>query len=392
MSALTPLAYGKQWIDKDDISAVVDALTSPFITQGPAIESFEKAMAEFCGARYAVALSSATAALHLGALALGLGPGDQLWTSPNTFVASANCGLYCGATVDFVDIDPQTYNMSVSALRLKLEAAAITGTLPKVLVPVDFAGQSCEMAQIHELSREYGFRIMEDASHAVGGEYLGARIGGGQYADLTVFSFHPVKIMTTGEGGLLLTNSFELYQKLLRLRSHGITRDPKNFRNVPHGSWYYEQVDLGFNYRITDLQAALGESQLHKVPLFLERRRELAARYTQLLAKLPLILPFQREDTRSSWHLYVVRPNPAQTAVTRAALVADLRKAQIFAQVHYIPVHMQPYYADKGFEVGDFPESEYYYSGALSLPMYYGLADHEQDRVVAALSASLNRS
>ncbi|MDZ4288549.1 MAG: UDP-4-amino-4,6-dideoxy-N-acetyl-beta-L-altrosamine transaminase [Prosthecobacter sp.] len=379
------IPYGRQFIDEADIEAVVAVLKSDFITQGPAIGRFEERMAHFCGAKHAVAVANATAALHIGALALELGPGDRLWTSPNTFVASANCGLYCGARVDFVDINPRTYNMSAAALEEKLKAAAETGTLPKVLVPVHFSGQPCEMDAIAALARQYGVRIMEDASHAIGAEYKGEKIGGRVHADLTIFSFHPVKILTTGEGGMLLTNDSDLYEKLIRLRSHGITRDPRFMRGgSPDEPWYYEQVDLGFNDRMTDIQAALGASQMEKLPAFLVRRRELAARYDRLLADLPLILPWQHPDTLSAWHLYVVRPNPALTSVTRAALYKGLRERQIFPQVHYIPVHTQPWYRDLGFATGDFPVAENYYAGALSLPMYYSLSDSDQDQVVRA--------
>lgn len=389
MADTKPIPYGRQWIDEADIAAVVAVLRSDWITQGPAIARFEKRMAEFCGAKHAVAVCNATAALHIGALALGLSPGDALWTSPNTFVASANCGLYCGAKVDFVDIDPRSYNMSVAALEQKLDAAAKPGMLPKVLVPVHFSGQPCEMEAVASLCRKHGIRIMEDASHAVGAEYQGKRIGSCAHADLAVFSFHPVKILTTGEGGMLLTNDDDLHEKLRRLRSHGITRDPRFMEGASDGPWYYEQVDLGFNYRITDLQAALGTSQLEKLPRFLERRRELARRYAALLADLPLILPWQHPDTSSAWHLYVVRPDAARTKVTRAALHEGLRKEGIFAQVHYIPVHTQPWYRRLGFKPGDFPEAEHYYAGALSLPMYFSLRDPDQDRVVASLARAL---
>ena len=385
MSQPAPIPYGKQFIDDDDIAAVVATLKSGWITQGPAIDQFEMAMAAFCGAKYAVVVCNATAALHIGALALGLKPGDRLWTTPNTFVASANCGLYCGATVDFVDIDSRTYNMSVSALQAKLETASQDGTLPNILVPVDFSGQSCEMAEIRALAASHGIRVMEDASHAVGGEYRGQKIGGGQHADLTIFSFHPVKIMTTGEGGMLLTNDDDLYQQLIRLRSHGITRDPRFTQNPPDGPWSYEQVDLGFNYRITDLQAALGASQLNKLPAFLRRRRELAARYDKNLATLPLTRPWQHPDTLSSWHLYIIQIDPAK----RLAVYEELKAAGIFAQIHYIPVHTQPWYRGLGFKPGDFPAAEACYAGALSLPMYYGLSDADQDRVIATLQTAL---
>lgn len=380
------IPYGKQFIDDDDIAAVAAVLKSDFITQGPAISSFERAMAGYVGARHAVAVANATAALHIGAHALDLGPGDRLWTSPNTFVASANCGLYCGATVDFVDIDPRTYNMSVEALRTKLEAAAKNGELPKIIVPVDFAGQSCEMAEIRSLASKYDCKVMEDASHGVGGEYRGKMIGDGSHADLTIFSFHPVKIMTTGEGGMIFTNDDDLHQKLLRLRSHGITRDPRFVQNPADGPWSYEQIDLGFNYRITDLQAALGESQLKKLPRFLARRRELAARYDEKLANMPLTRPWQHPDTLSAWHLYAIHVAPEK----RLAVYEGLKAAGILPQVHYIPVHTQPWYRQLGFKPGDFPAAEHYYAGALSLPLYYSLTDEHQDHVVTTLKQLLH--
>jgi UDP-4-amino-4,6-dideoxy-N-acetyl-beta-L-altrosamine transaminase len=381
------IPYGRQYIDEEDIAAVVAVLRSDFITQGPAIARFEESVAAFCGAKHAVAVANATAALHIGALALGLGPGDELWTSPNTFVASANCALYCGARVDFVDIDHRTYNMSAAGLTEKLATAARANKLPKVLVPVHFSGQPCEMEAIAEQARRYGVRVMEDASHAIGAEYQGRKIGGSGHANLTVFSFHPVKVLTTGEGGMLLTNDSDLYEKLIRLRSHGITRDPRFMEAAPDGPWAYEQVDLGFNYRMTDLQAALGASQMAKLPDFLARRRQLAARYDALLAELPLIRPWQHPDTLSAWHLYVVRPDAERTAVTRAQLYAGLRERGIAPQVHYIPVHTQPYYQKLGFKAGDFPAAERYYAGALSLPMFYSLTDAEQDQVVGALKS-----
>ncbi|MEI6713234.1 MAG: UDP-4-amino-4,6-dideoxy-N-acetyl-beta-L-altrosamine transaminase [Verrucomicrobiota bacterium] len=386
---MTGIPYGRQSIDASDIEAVVEALKSDFITQGPAIVRFEEAVAKFTGARHAVAVCNATAALHIGALALGLQPGGRLWTTPNTFVASANCGLYCGASVDFVDIDPRTYNICLTALSEKLEAAAKTNTLPQVLVPVHFSGQPCQMAEIAALCGRFGVRVMEDASHAIGAEYKGQKIGTGAYSELTVFSFHPVKILTTGEGGMLLTDNTELYEKLIQLRSHGITRDPRFMKGIADGPWYYEQIDLGFNYRMTDLQAALGASQMRRLPQFLVRRRELAARYNRLLAELPLITPWQHPDTLSAWHLYVIQPDPERTSVTRKALYEGLRARSIYPQVHYIPVHTQPWYQQLGFKYGDFPQSETYYSRALSLPMYYDLTDADQDRVVAALKEIL---
>lgn len=386
---MTDIPYGLQSIDASDIEAVIEVLKSDFITQGPAVVRFEEAVAQFTGVRHAVAVCNATAALHIGALALGLGQGDRLWTVPNTFVASANCALYCGATVDFVDIDPVTYNISLRALEAKLEQAAKSGLLPKVLVPVHFSGQPCQLAEISALCSLYGIRVMEDASHAVGAEYLGAKIGNCAHSDLTVFSFHPVKILTTGEGGMLLTNNTGLYEKLIQLRSHGITRDPRLMQGPSDGPWYYQQIDLGFNYRMTDLQAALGASQIQRLPAFLVRRRALAARYTQRLAHLPLLPPKQHADTLSAWHLYVIQVDPTRTQISRKVLYEGLRERSIFSQVHYIPVHTQPWYRNLGFKSGDYPEAEAYYSRALSLPIYYELSDANQDRVIQALTEVL---
>lgn len=380
------IPYGRQHIDDEDIASVVAVLKSDFLTQGPAVTRFEQAVAHYVGAKYAIAVSSATAALHIGALALGLKPGDRLWTTPNTFVASANCALYCGAQIDFVDIDPRTYNMSVEALRAKLEEADRNGTVPKIIVPVDFAGQSCQMHEIHALALKYGCRVMEDASHAVGAEYGGVKVGSCAHADLTVFSFHAVKVMTTGEGGMVLTNSDDLHDKLVRLRTHGITRDPVLMLNTPEGPWIYEQIDLGYNYRLTDIQAALGESQLKKLPQFLARRRLLAARYDEKLAGLPLTLPWQHPDTLSAWHLYVIHVAPEK----RLPLYNGLKAEGILTQIHYIPVHTQPWYHDLGFKPCDFPVSKQHYAGALSLPMYASLTDEQQDHVVATLKQLLS--
>jgi UDP-4-amino-4,6-dideoxy-N-acetyl-beta-L-altrosamine transaminase len=374
------IPYGRQDIDADDIAAVLEILHSDWLTQGPAIPRFEQAMAARCGARHALAVCNATAALHVACRALGLGPGGRLWTSPNTFVASANCGLYCGASVDFVDIDPGTLNMSVAALAAKLETAERKGTLPNVIIPVHFAGQPCDMTAIGNLARRYGFAVIEDASHAVGAEYGGEPTGNCRHSDITVFSFHPVKIMTTGEGGMLLTDRDDLAERLALLRSHGITRDPARMAGERQGAWYYEQVDLGYNYRITDIQAALGASQLRRLDAFLVRRRELAARYDNLLASLPVTGQLQPLGCRSSWHLYPVRVGGA-----RKAIFDSLRAAGIGVNVHYIPVHTQPYYRALGFKDGDFPEAERYYAEAVSLPMYSGLSDAQQDRIVAAL-------
>ncbi|MEH1882888.1 UDP-4-amino-4,6-dideoxy-N-acetyl-beta-L-altrosamine transaminase [Nostoc sp.] len=379
------IPYGRQDISQEDINAVIEVLRSDWITQGPAIERFEQAVANYCGAKYAVAVSSATAALHIACLAAGLGQGDILWTSPNTFVASANCGLYCGAKIDFVDIDPNTYNLSVDELEHKLTWAEKQGCLPKVLIPVHFAGQSCEMEQIAALSQRYGFKIIEDASHAIGGSYQRQPIGSCQFSDMAVFSFHPVKIITTGEGGMVLTNQEELYQRLIRLRSHGITRNSDLMQGESHGSWYYQQLELGFNYRMTDIQAALGASQMQRLDEFVERRWFLVNRYNQLLQDLPLILPWQHPNTDSSWHLFVVRLKLDKIDKTYGQVFEELRNAGIGVNLHYIPVHTQPYYQQLNFKWGDFPKVEKYYQEAISLPLYYGLTQENQERVVKTL-------
>ncbi|NEO24425.1 MAG: UDP-4-amino-4,6-dideoxy-N-acetyl-beta-L-altrosamine transaminase [Moorea sp. SIO4G2] len=383
------IPYGRQTISQQDIDAVVEVLQSDWLTQGPAIAKFEQSVADYCGATYGVAVSSATAALHIACLAVGLGNGDTLWTSPNTFVASANCGRYCGARVDFVDIDPRTYNLSVEELERKLIWAQEQGCLPKLVIPVHFAGQSCEMNSIAALAQKYGFRVLEDASHAIGGRYQGQPVGLGQFSDLAVFSFHPVKIITTGEGGMVLTNQADLYEKLIRLRTHGITRKPELMKGESDGPWYYQQLELGFNYRITDIQAALGVSQMQRLEEFVERRRFLAERYNQLLSDLPLTLPWQHPDTNSSWHLYVIRLNLDKINKTHRQVFEELRSLGIGVNLHYIPVHTQPYYQELGFGWGDFPEAEKYYQEAISIPLHYGLTEQEQDRIVTSLSKIL---
>ena len=378
--------YGRQDINQDDIEAVRAVLASDFLTQGPAIEHFEQTVASYCRAKYAVAVCNATAALHIACRAAGLEPGDVLWTAPNTFVASANCGLYCGSDVDFVDIDAQTYNMSTQELEKKLASSA---KKPKVLVPVHFSGQPCDMEQIHRLAKDHDITIVEDASHAIGAEYKGERVGSCKYSDMMVFSFHPVKIITTGEGGMVLTNNPDLYEKLRLYRSHGITRDP-NLMSNNDGSWYYEQIDLGYNYRVTDMQAALGTSQMKRLPEFLQRRRYLAKRYNELLADLPLTLPYQMEGTNSSWHLYVACFREDASLTKKERLFQEMKKHGITLNMHYIPVHLQPYYQNMGFVHGDFPVSEAYYEKAFTLPLYYGLSDEEQVTVVEALRDSLS--
>ncbi|EJM08626.1 UDP-4-keto-6-deoxy-N-acetylglucosamine 4-aminotransferase [Pseudomonas sp. GM102] len=379
------IPYGRQSLDQEDIDAVVAVLQSDWLTQGPTIERFEQAMAERCQADFAVAVCNATAALHIACLATGLGPGDRLWTTPNTFLASANCGRYCGAEVDFVDIDPLTWNLDACTLASKLEIAERDGTLPKVLVAVAFSGQSCNMRVIAELAERYGFTVIEDASHAVGASYAGRPVGCGDFAAMTVFSFHPVKIITSAEGGMVLTNRPELAERLQRLRSHGMTRDPAQMTEPSHGPWYYQQVELGFNYRITDLQAALGLSQLNKLDGFIERRRELAARYERLLAYLPLTLPSAQPEAESAWHLYVVRLQTDRINLSHRQVFEGLRAAGVGVNLHYIPLHLQPYYRDLGFAEGDFPQAERYYAEAISLPLFPLLSDEQQDYVVEQL-------
>jgi UDP-4-amino-4,6-dideoxy-N-acetyl-beta-L-altrosamine transaminase len=379
------IPYGRQSLDQTDIDAVVAVLQSDWLTQGPTIERFEQAMAERCQANFAVAVCNATAALHIACLAAGLAAGDRLWTTPNTFLASANCGRYCGAEVDFVDIDPLTWNLDAFALESKLEAAERDGTLPKVLVAVAFSGQSCDMRKIAELAERYGFTVIEDASHAVGASYAGRPVGCCEFAAMTVFSFHPVKIITSAEGGMVLTNRADLAERLQRLRSHGMTRDPQQMTEPSHGPWYYQQVELGFNYRITDLQAALGLSQLNKLDHFIQRRRELAARYDQLLAYLPLTLPSAQPEAGSAWHLYVVRLQSDRINLSHRQVFEGLRAAGVGVNLHYIPVHLQPYYRDLGFADGDFPQAERYYAEAISLPMFPLLSDEQQDYVIEQL-------
>lgn len=376
------IPYGRQSVDQADIDAVLAVLQSDWLTQGPTIDAFEQAVAARCEAAFGVAVCNATAALHIACLAAGLGPGDWLWTSPNTFLASANCGRYCGADVDFVDIDPQTWNLDVEALAGKLQVAQAMGRLPKVVVAVAFSGQSCDMRQLAELAERYAFTVIEDASHAVGARYAGRPVGCGEFAAMTVFSFHPVKIITSAEGGMVLTNRPELADRLRRLRSHGMTRDPQQMSEASHGPWYYQQVELGFNYRMTDLQAALGLSQLKKLDGFVQRRQYLAARYQQLLQDLPLTLPKAQADAQSAWHLYVVRLQLDGLQRSHRQVFEGLREAGIGVNLHYIPVHLQPYYQALGFAQGDFPEAEHYYAEAISLPIYPGLSDSEQDYVV----------
>lgn len=383
------IPYGRQDITQADIDAVVAVLKSDFLTQGPVVGRFEQAVAGHCGASHALAMNSATSALHVACLALGLGAGDWLWTSPVTFVASANCGLYCGAQVDFVDIDSRTYNMCPEALEAKLVDAERNGRLPKVVVPVHLCGQPCDMQAIHSLARKYGFRIVEDASHAIGGRYKGESIGNCRYSDIAVFSFHPVKIITTAEGGLATTNDAGLADRMALLRSHGVTRDPARMTHAPDGPWYYQQVELGFNYRMTEMQAALGVSQMARLDEYVARRHELARRYDQLLSGLPVTTPWQHPDGYSAFHLYPIRLQLERIQRSHREVFDVLREHGVGVNLHYIPVHTQPYYQAKGFKPDDFPESESYYAEAISLPMYATLGLHEQDEVVAALAQAL---
>jgi UDP-4-amino-4,6-dideoxy-N-acetyl-beta-L-altrosamine transaminase len=383
------IPYGKQSINEQDIQSVIEVLRSDFLTQGPKVNEFESAVARYCGARYAVAVSSGTSALHLACLAAGLRAGDALWTSPITFVASANCALYCGAHPDFSDIDPRSYNMSMDELEGKLAAAQRMNRLPKIVVPVHFAGQSCDMEKLHALSKKYDFRIIEDACHALGGKHKGQAIGSCRYSDMTVLSFHPVKIITTGEGGMVLTNDEKQYQRLLRLRTHGITRDPAFMEGASDGSWYYQQVELGLNYRITDIQAALGLSQLRRIDEFVARRNELAAIYDAALGGLPVEIPYRDPDNYSAFHLYVIRLKLNRIGKSRREVFDELIRKNIGVNVHYIPVHTQPYYRKLGFAAGQFPESERYYREAITLPLYPALTREDQEQVIASLGQIL---
>ena len=384
------IPYGRQHLDDNDIKAVLDTLQSDWLTQGPTIPKFENALAAFCGANYSVAVNSATSALHIACLALGVGKSDIVWTSPNSFVASANCALYCGARVDFVDIELHTGNMCVKALEDKLIIAESTNSLPKVVIPVHFAGQPCDMAEIRVLSKRYGFYVIEDGSHAVGAKYKKHFVGSCEYSDICVFSFHPVKIITTMEGGMALTNNVEWGDKMRMLRSHGITSDPALMTEESHGPWYYQQIALGFNYRMTDVEAALGLSQLTKLSKFVESRNELAKYYDELLGQYPDVKPLQQSsDKYSSYHLYVVRVENLIDE-RHADIVASLRENGIFAHVHYIPIHIQPYYKSLGFNVGDYPNAELYYQQAITLPLYPDLTKDNIDYVVEKLITLIN--
>ena len=383
------IPYGRQSISEEDIQAVVEVLKSDFITQGPVVPTFETAVASYCGTQHAVAVNSGTSALHIACLALGVGKGDVVWTTPTTFVASANCALYCGAQIDFVDIDSRTYNLSVERLAEKLGHAEKSGKLPKVVIAVHLCGQPCDMAGIQALSQQYGFKIIEDASHAIGGKYHGEPIGNCRYSDISVFSFHPVKIITTGEGGMALTNNTQLAKQLRLLRSHGITSDVADMHpQPPEEIWNYQQIGLGFNYRMTDILAALGLSQLQRLDEFVAKRHIIAKRYDQMLSSLPVITPWQHADGYSGFHLYVIRLKLGQINKTHRQVYEALRASGILVNLHYIPVYRQPYYANLGFEAGYCPEAEQYYAEAISLPIYPGLTETEQDQVVAALKGA----
>ncbi len=383
------IPYGKQDVNQADIDAVINILESDYITQGPQVPLFEKTVSDYCGVEYGVVVNSATSALHIACLALGLGKGDWLWTSPNSFVASANCGLYCGAQVDFVDIDPQTYNLSAEELEQKLIQAKQEGKLPKIIISVHFAGQSCDMKRIHSLSQEYDFKIIEDASHAIGGKYLDQPIGSCQYSDITVFSFHPVKIITTAEGGMATTNSKELAEKMQLYRSHGTTRNEKLMTKESVGDWYYQQVALGFNYRMTELQAALGNSQMQRLEEFVDKRHTLHERYNFLLSDLPIIRPYQDKHSFSAMHLYPIQIDLSKVNKNREQIFNELRENGIGVNVHYIPIHTQPYYLQFGFREGNFPNSESYYSRTISLPLFHAMTIEQQDEVCDVLKRAL---
>ena len=383
------IPYGRQVVSREDIDAVIKVLQSDYLTQGPEVQEFENEVASCCSANHAVAVNSATSALHLACMSLGVGLGDIVWTSPNTFVASANCARYCGAEVDFVDIDPDTWNMCPRRLAEKLAIADKQNRLPKVVIPVHLCGQSCDMAAVHALAQQYQFRVIEDASHAIGGQYQNQPVGNCRYSDITVFSFHPVKIITTAEGGMALTNISTLAERMKRLRVHGITREPERMQNLPSGPWCYEQLELGYNYRMTDIQAALGRSQLKRLSEFVRRRSEIASRDDELLGNMPVKRPKLIKDAHSSWHLYPIRLLLGQIKKSHVQVFEALHKAGIGVNLHYMPVHLHPYYRALGFEAGMFPVAETYSEDAISLPIYPALTVEQQKIVVEALGMAL---
>ncbi len=384
------IPYGRQSINKSDVDSVISVFKSDYLTQGEVLPRFERAVARYCGANYSVAVNSATSALHIACLALGLGRGDWLWTSPITFVASSNCGLYCGANIDFVDIDLQSYNLCPKELKNKLQVAKRKGVLPKVLVVVHFSGQPCKMEEVHKLSLQFGFKIIEDASHAIGARYKNFPVGNCKYSDVTVFSFHPVKIITTGEGGMSLTNNVELFNKMKLFRSHGITRDTSQMIGNSDGDWYYQQIQLGFNYRMTEIQAALGLSQMDRLDDFILKRHDIAQRYDKMMLDFPLITPKQDVNSFSSFHLYIIRLDLSKIKKTRKQVFNYLRESGIGVNVHYVPVHLQPYYKSMGFRRGDFPKAESYYMNSISLPLFPDLKESEQDKIIKVLERVLN--
>ena len=384
------IPYGRQEITKEDIVEVKKVLKSDFLTQGPIVPKFEKKVADYCNSNFAVAVNSATSALHIACMALNLGPGDLLWTSPNTFVASANCGLYCGANIDFVDIDPISYNMSIDALTDKLTKADKSGKLPKVVIPVHFAGQPCDMLSIYNLSKKYGFKIIEDASHAIGASYNSIKIGSCRHSDITVFSFHPVKIITTGEGGMALTNNENLANKMRRLSCHGITKKKELMKKRPASEiWNYQQIELGFNYRMTDIQAALGLSQLKRLDNYIKIRHKIAKKYFFNLFNTDLITPLQKTNIYSSFHLYPIRIKKIKSQIAQKKMYNIFLQKGVAVNLHYIPVHRHPYYEKLGFKSGDFPEAETYYNNAISLPLFSQMSFVDQDKVVTTLSKAL---
>ena len=385
------IPYGKHEVLEEDIKEVVKVLKSDFITQGEMVPKFEKAVSDYCGAKYAKAVNSGTSALHIACLSLGLRSGDYLWTSPISFVASANCGLYCGAKIDFVDINTETYNISIDNLKKKLKEAKKKNNLPKILIPVHLAGQSCEMKEIYKLSVKYGFKIIEDASHAMGGKYLGKPVGNCKYSHLTVFSFHPVKVITTGEGGMVMTNSMELSNKLELFRTHGVSREEFQVKEEQEGSWYYEQIDLGYNYRMNDLQAALGLSQLNRLDKYIEKRHKIADRYNSLLANLPVSIPKQSSQSYSGMHLYIIRLKLDEINASHLSVFESMRENGIGVNLHYIPIYKHPYYRRTRKNISDLPEAEKYYKEAISLPIFPKLKVSEQKKVVSTLKAAISK-